>query len=98
VAFADLEMASTRTRRRARPRRGRWRCARPAPGLLLRVRNWVTGGASTLGIGGLGALTDWQIAALLLGFVLVLIVGGFGVALWLFGKQRVADWISRHIA
>jgi hypothetical protein len=71
---------------------------RPRPGFFGRVRNWVTGGASTLGIGGLGALTDWQIAALLLGFVLLLIVGGFGVALWLFGKQRVADWISRHIA
>lgn len=62
------------------------------------MRNWVAGGFSTLGIGSIGALTNWQIAALLLGFVLLLIVGGFAVALWLFGKQRVADWISRHIA
>ncbi|WP_409188463.1 M15 family metallopeptidase [Bradyrhizobium sp. RDM4] len=69
-----------------------------SPGFFGRVRNWVTGGASTLGIGGLGALTDWQIAALLLGFVLVVILGAFGLALWLFGKDRVADWISRHIA
>lgn len=69
-----------------------------SPGFFGRVRNWVTGGLSTLGVGSVGALTDWQIAALLLGFVLLCVVGGFLVALWLFGKQRVADWVSRHVA
>lgn len=69
-----------------------------AGGFFSRARNWLVSGASSIGIGGIGALTDWQIAALLLGFVLVLILGAFGLALWLFGKQRVADFISRHIA
>lgn len=69
-----------------------------SPGFFGRIRNWIAGGASGIGLGSLGALTDWQIAALLLGFVLLMTVGGFAVALWLFGKARVADWISRHIA
>lgn len=71
----------------------------PSPsGFFSRARNWVTGGLSTLGISSVGALTDWQIAALLLGFAAFCVGAGFGVALWLFGKQRVADWIARHIA
>nr|WP_249141702.1 hypothetical protein [Bradyrhizobium diazoefficiens] len=64
-----------------------------SPGVFGRVRNWITAGASTLGIS-----SNWRIAATLLAFVLLLIIGGFAVALWLFGKQRVADFIARHIA
>jgi hypothetical protein len=69
-----------------------------AGGFFGRMRNWVTGALSTLGISGVGALTNWQLDALLLGFVLLVLVGGFLIALWLWGKQAVADWIARHIA
>lgn len=101
VAFADLgddgaheDEAAERDRRD-----DTGGAAAPSPsGFFSRARNWVTGALSTLGISSVGALTDWQIAALLLGFVLLLIVGGFAMALWLFGKDRVADWIARHVA
>ncbi|WP_028136163.1 M15 family metallopeptidase [Bradyrhizobium japonicum] len=69
-----------------------------SPGFFRRVRNWVTGAASTFGLGGLGMLTDWQFAALLLGFALLCVGVAFCVALWLFGKQNVADWVARNIA
>lgn len=103
VAFADTEgegegEGEDEDERAERDRDDDDRSSPSPGGFFSRVRNWVTGGLSTIGIGGVGALTDWQIAALLLGFVLVLMVGGFSLALWLFGKQRVADWVSRHIA
>jgi hypothetical protein len=62
------------------------------------VRNWVVTGASTLGFGGVGALTEWKIAAALLVFLLVCVVGTIGFMLWLFGKERVGNWVSRHVA
>jgi hypothetical protein len=69
-----------------------------AGGFFGRVRNWVVGLFSTLGVSGVGALTDWKLAALLLAFLLLCASGLFLIALWLFGKRRVADWVSRHIA
>jgi hypothetical protein len=68
------------------------------PGFFGRIRNWVVGALSSIGFGGVGALADWKIAALLLGFLLTLSALAFGIALWLFGKQRVADWVARNIA
>lgn len=98
VAFADLEGEHEDERAERDRDEGDDRGSPSAAGFFSRLRNWLVSGASTLGITGVGALTDWQIAALLLGFVLVLIVGAFSLALWLFGKERVADFISRHIA
>lgn len=69
-----------------------------AGGFFGRVRNWVVTGASSVGLTGLGALTNGEVVAMLLGFILLLIVGGFLVALWLWGKQNVADFIAKHIA
>lgn len=66
-------------------------------GFFHRARNWVVGGLSSIGFGGVGLLTDWQIAAIAFGFVLVLIVGVVGFAFWLFGKDRVRDWIARQV-
>lgn len=68
------------------------------PGFFGRVRNWVVGALSSVGFTGVGALADWKIAALLLAFLLTISAAAFGLALWLFGKQRVADWVARHIA
>ncbi|MGY3392924.1 hypothetical protein ACVWW6_005515 [Bradyrhizobium sp. USDA 3311] len=69
-----------------------------AGGFFGRLRNWIVTSASGVGLTGLGALTNGEVVAMLLGFVLLIIVGSFLVALWLWGKQNVADWIARHIA
>jgi D-alanyl-D-alanine carboxypeptidase len=68
------------------------------PGFFGRLRNWVTGLFTSGGFLGLGALTEWKIAAILFGFLLLLILLGFGTALWLYGKTKVADWIARNLA
>lgn len=69
-----------------------------AGGFFSRARNWIVTSASGVGLTGLGALTNGEVVAMLLGFVLLVIVGGFLVALWLWGKQNVADFIAKHIA
>jgi hypothetical protein len=69
-----------------------------SPGFFGRMRNWVVGGLSSIGFGGIGALSDWKLAALLLGFLLTVSALAFALALWLFGKEKVAAWVSRHIA
>lgn len=69
-----------------------------AGGFFSRARNWIVTGASSVGLTGVGAMTNGEVVALLLGFILLLIVGGFLVALWLWGKQSVADFIAKHIA
>jgi uncharacterized protein (TIGR02594 family) len=66
------------------------------PGLIRRIRNWVVGGMS--GVGGLsflGYLTDWQVVAVLVAFVILLAALMVGFLLWLFGKDRVRDWLSK---
>lgn len=78
--------------------------ATPAPaapsagGFIGRARNWIVGALSSAGFTGLGALTDWQIAAVLFAAIFIFAGCAFGIALWLFGKPRVASWIARHIA
>ncbi|OKO70394.1 hypothetical protein AC629_40430 [Bradyrhizobium sp. NAS80.1] len=69
-----------------------------AGGFFGRVRNWVTAGASSIGLTSLGAMTNGEVVAMLLGFVLLILVAGFLISLWLWGKQSVADWIAKHIA
>lgn len=66
-------------------------------GFLKRARNYVTTALSSVGIGGVAALSNWQIAALLFGGVLLIALVLFLIALWLYGKQNVAAWIARHI-
>ncbi|MBN8987409.1 MAG: M15 family metallopeptidase [Rhizobiales bacterium] len=100
IAFADIEGEhEDEAAIRDGGRDGADDRSRPtAGGFFGRARNWVTTALSSVGLGGLGALTNWEIAALVLGFVLVLGVLGFLTALWLFGKQKVADWVGRHLA
>jgi hypothetical protein len=69
-----------------------------AGGFVGRARNWVFGIFSSIGLGGVGALTNWEIAVVLLVAIFAFAVVLFGAALWLWGKQNVADWIARHIA
>lgn len=67
-------------------------------GFFGRVRNWVVGAASSIGFGGLGVMTDWQIAAVLFGSLFLLLALVVVFTLWLFGKDRVRDWVARHVA
>lgn len=62
------------------------------PGFFRRVRNWVVGGLSTIGFGGLGAMTDWQVAAITFGFVLLLIIGTVTFIILFFGADKVRKW------
>lgn len=67
-------------------------------GFFSRVRNWVIGGASSLGFTGLGFLTDWQIAAAFFAFIFLTIICGIGFIIWFFGADAVRDWVRRHVA
>lgn len=69
-----------------------------SPGFFGRFRNRIAGLFTSGGFLGLGALSDWKIAALLFGALLSFLMLGFVLALWLFGKDKVRDWIARHIA
>lgn len=69
-----------------------------AGGFFGRFRNWATGLFSGTAFAGIGALSDWKIAALLVCAVVGIALLGFLMALWLFGKQNVADWVARHVA
>lgn len=67
------------------------------PGFFGRVRNWVVGGLSTVGFGGLGALTDWQVAAIVFGFILLLIVGTVTFVILFFGADKVRKWVVDQV-
>lgn len=69
-----------------------------AGGFFSRVRNWVTTAFTGGGFLGLGALTEWKIAALLFGFILLGMLLSLGFAFWLFGKAAVRDWFARNLA
>lgn len=59
------------------------------PSLLKRIGAWLTGGGVTLG----GFFYDYRVALIVAGCLIVLVL----FLLWLFGKQRIADWISRQV-
>ena len=67
-------------------------------GFFGRIRNWVVAGASTFGFTGIGALTDWQIAAALLVFIFVSVVCGVGFIIWFFGAEPVREFVRKHVA
>lgn len=69
-----------------------------AGGFFGRVRNWVVAGASSLGIGGVGALTNWEVAALLLGFIFISVVCSITFIICFFGAEPVRAWVRRHVA
>jgi hypothetical protein len=67
------------------------------PGFFRRVRNWVVGAASGVGLGGIGYLTDWQVAVALFAFLLIVI--GILIALFfvIFDAKDVRDWIKKQV-
>jgi hypothetical protein len=69
-----------------------------ASGFFGRARNWIVAAASSAGFTGLGALTDWQIAAVLLGFVFVSVACITAFIIIFFGAEPVRDWVRRHVA
>ncbi|MCK1407671.1 M15 family metallopeptidase [Bradyrhizobium sp. 76] len=73
----------------------------PAPsanGFFSRARNWVVAAGSSIGFGGLGALTDWQIAAALFAFIFLSAVCLVTFIICFFGAEPVRVWVRKHVA
>lgn len=73
----------------------------PAPspsGFFSRARNWIVGAASTVGFGGLGALTNWQIAVALFAFIFLSVVCTVTFIICFFGAEPVRVWVRKHVA
>lgn len=73
----------------------------PAPspsGFFSRARNWIVGAASGVGFGGLGALTDWQIAVALFAFIFLSVVCTVTFIICFFGAEPVRVWVRKHVA
>jgi len=69
-----------------------------AGGFFGRARNWIAGLFTSGGFLGLGALTEWKVALILFGFLLIVLASAIAMSLWLFGKERVAGWVARNVA
>lgn len=67
-------------------------------GFFGRVRNWVVAGASSLSLGGLGALTDWKIAVVLFGALFVTGASIVAFIIFFFGAEPVREWVRKHVA
>lgn len=73
----------------------------PAPsatGFFGRARNWLVAAGSSIGFGGLGALTDWQIAAALFAFIFISVVCTVTFIICFFGAEPVRVWVRKHVA
>ncbi|MDN3278769.1 M15 family metallopeptidase [Frankia sp. RB7] len=73
----------------------------PAPsssGFFSRARNWAVAAGSSIGFGGLGALTDWQIAAALFAFIFLSAVCLVTFIICFFGAEPVRVWVRKHVA
>jgi hypothetical protein len=66
-------------------------------GFFGRVRNWAVAAGSSIGLGGLGALTNWQIAAVLFAFVFLAVVSTVTFIILFFGAEPVRQWVRRHV-
>lgn len=71
----------------------------PTPrGWFLRHVKKILGGiGSSIGLGGLGYMTDAQTVAVLCAFVALLICAIIGGAFWLFGVDAVREWVRRQV-
>lgn len=67
------------------------------PGLFKRIRKWIGAISGGTGVGIFAYLTDWRVWVAAGGVVLVLGAVAFGVSLFLFGRERVANWVKRKI-
>jgi N-acetylmuramoyl-L-alanine amidase len=67
------------------------------PTFFRKVSTWVKAGAVAIGIPGVGALTDAEVVLYLLIFIFTVAAAAVGFGLWLFGKERVANWIRRQV-
>lgn len=68
------------------------------PGFFRRVRNWVVGVLSSVGLGGIGYLTDWQVAAVVFLFLLILIFIALAVFFWIWDAKDVREWLRKHVS
>lgn len=72
--------------------------AQSKPTFFRKVSTWVKTGLTGLGFGGLGVLTDWQVAAITFGFVLLLIIMAVSFVIWFFGADPVRTWVRKQVA
>ena len=66
-------------------------------GVLAADRNWLVAAGSSIGLGGIGALTNWQIAAVLFAFVFLAVVSTVAFIIIFFGAEPVRQWVRRHV-
>lgn len=73
----------------------------PAPasagGFFGRARNWIVAAASSVGFTGIGALTNWQVAAVLFAFLFISVVCAVSFIIVFFGAEPVREWVRRHL-
>lgn len=67
------------------------------PGFFRRVATWIKAGATAVGFGGVGYLTDWQVAVALFVFIALLIAVAIGLVFWLFDAPEVRAWIRKQV-
>lgn len=67
------------------------------PGFFRRARNWVAAGLSSVGFGGVGMLTDWQVAAVLFAFVFLSVAIVVAFIIWFFGADAVRNWVRKQV-
>jgi lysozyme family protein len=62
-------------------------------------RSWgskIKAGLAAIGFTGIGVFTDWQIAAVAAGFVLVIIIGGVVLFFWIWDAKDLKAWVERQ--
>lgn len=64
-------------------------------------RSWgarVKAGLALIGFSGIGAFTDWQIAAAFFVFALIMVGIAIAVFFWIFDAKDVRDWLRKQVA
>jgi hypothetical protein len=70
----------------------------PAPkkGWFRSLGSKVKAGLAAIGFTGIGVFTDWQIAAVVAGFVLLIIIGGIILFFWVWDAKDLKAWVERQ--
>lgn len=71
--------------------------AQSKPTFLRKMRNWIVGGASSLGFGGLAYMSDWKIAAIFFAFIFGSVATIVAFVILFFGADKVRAWVSRQV-
>lgn len=66
------------------------------PGFFKRAWAWLTGGV--FGFGGLTYMSSWEVALVIVAFLLILIILAVAFLMWLFGAERIRSWIRKQVS